>query len=502
MVSVLEEDLVDSIADALQFISHHHPPDVVRALIRAWQAETSAPARAAIGQLLLNSKLAAQGRRPMCQDTGVAQVFLRLGCEVRLVRRDGERPHALQAVVDEAVRRAYTDPHNPLRATVVADPLGARLNTRDNTPAVVQVELVEGDALEVTVVAKGGGGDVKARFATLLPGESVADWVLAQLPGMGAGWCPPGVLGLGIGGTPEQAMLLAKQSLFEPIDIDLLRERGARDAEEALRLELHDRVNALGIGAQGLGGLATVLDIKLRTAPCHAAALPVALVPNCAATRYIRFRLDGSGPAVIAETPADTWDGIPDELVHDEALRVDLDTLSREQVGRWRHGQTLLLSGRMLTARDAAHRRMVDLLARGQALPVDLEGRVIYHVGPVEAVRDEAVGPAGPTTATRMDPYVEPLLAATGLLAMVGKAERGPEAIASIRRHGAAYLSATGGAAYLLSRAIKSARTLAFEDLGMEAIREFVVQDFPVTVAVDAQGRSIHRFVIASTDAG
>ncbi len=494
MTRIAQEDLADSIADALQFVSHHHPVDFVRALRRAWAAETHAPARAAIGQLLINSRLAAQARRPLCQDTGLAQLFLRVGCGVQFFRRDGGAPHSLQAVADAAVRRAYTDAGNPLRATVVADPLGRRLNTRDNTPAVVFTEIVEGDTLEVLVVAKGGGGDVKARFATLNPSDRVADWVLDQLPGMGAGWCPPGVLGIGIGGSPEQAMLLAKLSLFEPIDIDLLRARGAADAGEALRLDLHQRINALGIGAQGLGGLNTVLDVKLRTAPCHAATLPVALVPNCAATRYLRFTLDGRGPAQIETPSAAEWEGIPEHFDAGDALRVDLDRLDRDAVGRWRVGQTLLLSGRVLTARDAAHRRFVELLDRGEPLPVPLRDRVVYYVGPVDAVAGEAVGPAGPTTATRMDKFVEPLLAQTGLLAMIGKAERGPAAVASIRRHGAAYLSATGGAAYLLSRAIRAARVVAFADLGMEAVHEFELQDFPVTVAVDATGRSIHWF--------
>lgn len=493
MVRIAQEDLRDSIAEALQFISHHHPVDFVRALRRAWAHETHAPARAAMEQLLINSRLSARGQRPLCQDTGVAQVFLRVGCGVQFFRRDAAPPQALQAVVNEAVRAAYTDPVNPLRATMVADPLGRRLNTRDNTPAVVFTELVDGDVLQVLVVAKGGGGDVKARFATLNPSDSVADWVLQQLPGMGAGWCPPGVLGIGIGGSPEQAMLLAKLSLFEPIDIDLLRQRGAADAAQALRLDLHQRINALGIGAQGLGGLSTVLDVKVHTAPCHAAAIPVALVPNCAATRYLRFELDGSGPARLDVPSLQAWDGIADRFDAGDALRVDLDRLSRDEVGRWQVGQTLLLSGLVLTARDAAHKRLVDLLARGEPLPVDLRNRVVYYVGPVDAVAGEAVGPAGPTTATRMDKFVEPLLAETGLLAMVGKAERGPEAVAAIRRHGAAYLSATGGAAYLLARAIKAARVVAFHDLGMEAIHAFELADFPVTVAVDAQGRSIHR---------
>lgn len=497
MTYIAQEDLVVSLANAFQFVSHHHPPDFVRALRRALAAETHAPARAAIEQLLVNSRLAALGRRPLCQDTGVGQVFLRLGCGVQFFRRDGAAPWSLQAVADEGVRRAYRDPVNPLRATMVADPLGRRSNTRDNTPAVVHCEIVAGDTLEVLVVAKGGGGDVKARFATLEPSDSVADWVIAQLPGMGAGWCPPGTLGIGIGGTPEQAMLLAKLSLFDPIDFDLLQQRGAASAEEALRLEVHARANALGIGAQGLGGSSAVLDVKVRTAPCHAATIPVALIPNCAATRHVRFALDGTGPAHIEKPPASLWDGIAERFNVPDAVRVDLDRLDAQQVRRWRIGQTLLLSGRVLTARDAAHKRLVDLLARGEPLPVDLRGRVVYYVGPVDAVGDEAVGPAGPTTATRMDRFVEPLMAQTGLLAMIGKAERGPAAIAAIARHGGAYLSATGGAAYLLSKAIRAARVLAFEDLGMEAIHEFELQDFPVTVAVDSQGRAIHRLAPA-----
>jgi fumarate hydratase, class I len=494
MTRIAQEDLADSLADAFQYVSHHHPPDFVRALRRTFDAETHPPARAAIEQLLINSRLAALGRRPLCQDTGVGQVFLRIGCGVQFYRRDGDTPHSMQAVANEGVRRAYRDPHNPLRATMVADPLGKRTNTRDNTPAVVHCELVEGDTLEVLVVAKGGGGDVKARFATLNPSDNVADWVIKQLPGMGAGWCPPGTLGIGIGGTPEQAMLLAKLSLFDPIDMDLLQSRGAASAEDKLRLELFERANALGIGAQGLGGNAAVLDVKVRSAPCHAATIPVALIPNCAATRYLRFFLDGNGPVRIEEPDPALWDGIADRFEVPDAMRVDLDRLTPTEVTQWRIGQTLLLSGKVLTARDAAHKRMVDMLDRGEPLPVDLRGRVVYYVGPVDAVADEAVGPAGPTTATRMDRFVEPLMARTGLIAMIGKAERGPEAIEAIRRHRGAYLCATGGAAYLMSRAIKAARVLAFDDLGMEAIHEFELDDFPVTVAVDCRGRTIHSF--------
>jgi fumarate hydratase, class I len=492
MHHIVQEDLVESVAEALQFVSHHHPVDFVLALRRALSAESHPPARAAIEQILVNSRLAAFGRRPLCQDTGVAQVFLRVGVGVQWVRRDGAALASLQALCNEATRRAFTDPHNPLRATMIRDPLGERRNTLDNTPAVVQVELVEGNRVEALVVAKGGGGDVKARFATLNPSDSVADWVVSQLPGMGAGWCPPGVLGIGIGGTPEQAMLLAKQALFEPIDLPQLRARGASTAEEALRLEVHDRVNALGIGAQGLGGLSTVLDVKVRSSPCHAATMPVAVIPNCAATRYLRFELDGRGPAAIQTPNLAHWEGVAEQCAVQDARPVNLDRIDRDEVATWRTGQTLLLSGKVLTARDAAHKRLVNLLACGKPLPVSLQGRVIYYVGPVDAVGDEAVGPAGPTTATRMDKFLEPLLAQTGLLATIGKAERGPEAIAAIRRHGAPYLAATGGAAYLLSKAIRSAYVLAFEDLGMEAIHEFELVDFPVTVAVDARGHSVH----------
>ena len=498
MTIIHQQDLADSIADALQYISHYHPPDFVQALRRAHDAETQPAAKAAMAQLLINSRLSAFGHRPLCQDTGVVQVFLRVGMAVAWQRHDGAPLRSLQALVNEATRQAYTNPANPLRASLVRDPLGARRNTGDNSPGIVQCELVEGNTVEVLVVAKGGGGDVKARFATLNPSDSVVDWVLAQLPGMGAGWCPPGVIGIGIGGSPEQAMLLAKQSLFTPIDIDTLRERargteGRLSAEEELRLTLHQRINALGIGAQGLGGLSTVLDVKVATAPCHAATLPVALVPNCAATRYARFTLTGEGPVRLTPPPATLWDGIADRFTPLDAVRVDLDTLGKDEVARWRTGQTLLLSGRVLTGRDAAHKRLVDLLDAGLPLPVDLRGRLIYYVGPVDAVAGEAVGPAGPPTATRMDKFVEPLLARTGLLGMIGKAERGPAAVASIHRHGAAYLMAVGGAAYLLSQAITQARVLAFDDLGMEAIHEFTLRDFPVTVAVDATGQNLHR---------
>jgi len=502
MRTLEQEVLQDSIANALQFISHHHPPDFVRALRRAWEAESHAPARAALEQLLINSRLASQGRRPICQDTGVVQVFLRIGVGLHFVRRDGAPLQGLQALVDGAVHQAYGEPSNPLRASMVRDPLGLRTNTGDNTPAVVCCDLTEGDELEVLVVAKGGGGDVKARFATLNPSDSVADWVLSQIPGMGAGWCPPGVMGVGIGGSPEQAMLMAKQALFTPIDIDELKTRGASNAAEALRLDLHERINQLGVGVQGLGGQNTVLDVKVAAAPCHAATIPVALVPNCAATRYVRFNMEGQQPRVFEPAERSLWEGIPEHYAASDALRVDLDQLDAAQVRQWRTGQTLLLSGRVLTARDAAHKRLVDLIAAGRPLPVDLRGRAIYYVGPVDAVGAEAVGPAGPTTATRMDKFVDTLLGATGLLVMIGKAERGAAAIQAIKQHGAAYLAAVGGAAYLLSKAIVSARVLAFDDLGMEAIHEFQLQDFPVTVAVDSTGHTIHWFARDAGKAG
>jgi fumarate hydratase class I len=492
-VSIAQEDIEDGVADALQYISCFHPPDFVRALRRAWEVETSRPAREAMLQLLVNSRLSAEGRRPICQDTGLAQVYFRVGVEARFHRRDGQRLQTPQAMADRATRRAYTNKTNPLRATVVADPLGERRNTGDNTPAVISCEWVEGAEIEILVVAKGGGGDIKARFATLNPSDDLAGWIIGQVPGMGAGWCPPGVLGVGIGGTPEVAMALAKRSLFTPIDMAELKARGARSSEERLRVELHERINALGIGAQGLGGLTTVLDVKVACAPVHAAALPVALVPNCAATRFLRFSLNGTGPLQLRPPPAELWDGIAQQFSCGSARRVNLDVLDHAAMQTWQAGDTLLLSGRVLTARDAAHKRLIDLIGKGEPLPVDLRGRVIYYVGPVDAVADETVGPAGPTTATRMDKFVETLLAHTGLLAMIGKAERGPAALASIRRHRAAYLSATGGAAYLLARSIVSAKVLAFNDLGMEAIREFTLQDFPVTVAVDPAGNSVYR---------
>ena len=488
MTVIREEDFVASVAEALQFIAVYHPADYLRSLAQAYERERSPAARDAIAQILVNSRMAAIGRRPMCQDTGMVAVFAKVGVGVRF-----ETTRGLQELVDEAVARAYLDADNPLRPTMVADPLGSRRNTGDNGPAMLHVDLVAGDQVEVVVAAKGGGSENKARFVQLNPGASVADWVVNTVETLGAGWCPPGMIGLGVGGSADRAMLLAKEALFEPIDMPELLRRGPSDPVEELRVELYERINALGIGAQGLGGLTTVVDVKIRTAPTHAASKPVGLVPQCAANRHVGFTLDGSGPARFDPPSLADWPDVALERTAGAARRVDLDRLTRAEVASWKAGERLLLSGRLLTGRDAAHKRMVEMIARGEPLPVSLEGRVIYYVGPVKAVRDEAVGPAGPTTATRMDVFTEDMLAKTGLIAMIGKAERGPEAIAAIRRHRAASLIAVGGAAILVAKAVRSSKVLAFEDLGMEAIHEFVVEDMPVTVAVDADGASIHQ---------
>jgi fumarate hydratase class I len=489
MPVIRQEDFIASIADALQYISYYHPPDFIQALHEAYRREESPAARDAMAQILVNSRMSAEGRRPICQDTGIVVVFLKVGMDVRW-----ETGLSLEAMINEGVRRAYTNPDNPLRASVVADPAGTRKNTGDNTPAVIHTEIVPGNKVDIIIAAKGGGSENKATFTVLNPADSIVDWVLETVPTLGAGWCPPGILGLGIGGTPEKAMLLAKQSLMAPIDIQALRERGARTTAEKLRLELFDKVNALGIGAQGLGGLTTVLDVKVLDYPTHAASLPVALIPNCAATRHIHFTLDGSGPTELPVPKSEDWPEIALTSTS-QARRVNLNTVTRDDIKTWRPGETLLLSGRLLTGRDAAHKRLIDRLNRGEPLPegVDLRDRFIYYVGPVDAVRGEAVGPAGPTTATRMDPFTDTILEKTGLMGMIGKAERGPAAIASIKKHGAVYLIATGGAAYLVSKAIRSSRIIAFPELGMEAIHEFVVEDMPVTVAVDTQGNSVHE---------
>ncbi len=487
MTVITESDLIESIADALQYISYFHPMDYIRALGVAYEAEQGPAAKDAIAQILTNSRMCAEGHRPICQDTGIVTVFIKWGQECRL-----ESARSLQEVVDEGVRRAWLHPENKLRASIVADPAFTRANTKDNTPSVLNVEMVPGHHVEAIVAAKGGGSENKSKFAMLNPSDSIVDWVLDTVPKMGAGWCPPGMLGIGIGGTAEKAMTLAKLSLMGDIDMAQLKQRGPANDTERLRIEIFDKVNALGIGAQGLGGLATILDVKIESWPTHAASKPVAMIPNCAATRHAHFHLDGSGPAFLeppnlAEWPDVQW--TPDKA----AKRVDLDTLTREQVASWQPGDRLLLNGRMLTGRDAAHKRIADMLGKGEPLPVSFAGRVIYYVGPVDPVGDEVVGPAGPTTATRMDKFTDMMLAQTGLIAMVGKAERGPVAIAAIKKHKAAYLMAVGGAAYLVARAIKASKVVGFADLGMEAIYEFTVQDMPVTVAVDATGESVHQ---------
>ena len=488
MTTIKQDDFIQSIADALQFISYYHPDDFVKAMAEAWRSEQSPAAKDAIAQILVNSRMCAEGHRPICQDTGMVVAFVDIGMNLRW-----QADMSVEEMVNEGVRRAYSDPENVLRASMVADPAGARKNTGDNTPAVVHTRMVTGDGLSVRIAAKGGGSENKSKFTVLNPSNSLVDWILDVVPAMGAGWCPPGMLGIGIGGSGEKAMLLAKEALMEHIDINELKARGARTTVEKLRLELFERVNALGIGAQGLGGLTTVLDIKINDFPTHAASLPVAVIPNCAATRHVEFTLDGSGPAQFTPPKLESWPDIP---LGDGAgaRRVNLDGLTKEDIAQWRPGERVLLSGKLLTGRDAAHKRIQDLLANGKPLPdgVDFHNRFIYYVGPVDPVGDEVVGPAGPTTSTRMDKFTEMMLAETGLIGMVGKAERGPAALESIKKHGAVYLMAVGGAAYLVSKAIRSARIVAFGDLGMEAIREFEVEDMPVTVAVDSTGQSVH----------
>jgi fumarate hydratase, class I len=489
MTVIKQEDLIQSIADSLQYISYYHPLDYIQALGRAYELEQSPAAKDAIAQILTNSRMCAEGRRPICQDTGIVTIFVKVGMDIRW---DGATMGVTE-MINEGVRRGYSHPDNVLRASIVSPPHGARKNTRDNTPAVIHYEIVPGDKIDVQVAAKGGGSENKSKFAMLNPSDSIVDWVLKTVPTMGAGWCPPGMLGIGIGGTAEKAMLMAKESLMDAIDIQDVIARGPKDWAEELRIELYEKVNALGIGAQGLGGLATVLDVKIMSAPTHAASKPIAIIPNCAATRHAHFTLDGSGVAKLDPPSLDAWPKVNWEPNTETSARVDLNALTREEVASWKPGQTLLLSGKMLTGRDAAHQRIADMLAAGQTLPVDFTNRVIYYVGPVDPVRDEAVGPAGPTTSTRMDKFTDMMLGETGLISMIGKAERGPGAIESIRQHKAAYLMAVGGAAYLVSKAIRSAKVIAFEDLGMEAIYEFDVYDMPVTVAVDSNGTSVHQ---------
>jgi fumarate hydratase class I len=486
---IKEEDFIHSIEDALQFISYYHPLDFIQAMHKAYLAEESKSAKDAIAQILVNSRMSAEGHRPLCQDTGIVVAFVKIGVDARI---DSKRP--LQELFDGGIRRAYKSGSNPLRASIVADPAGKRVNTKDNTPGVLHVELVQGSSVEVSIAAKGGGSENKAKLEMLNPNDDLVAWVLETVPHMGAGWCPPGVLGIGIGGTAEKAMLLAKESLMAPVDIHELKARGAATRAEELRLELFDKVNQLGIGAQGLGGLATVLDVKVLDYPTHAASFPVAVIPNCAATRHIHFELDGSGPAKLTPPSLDQWPKVAFTL-GEGARRLDLNHVTQEQISALKPGETVLLSGKILTGRDAAHKRIADILGRGEALPegVDFTNRFIYYVGPVDPVGSEVVGPAGPTTATRMDKYTELMLSKTGLLGMIGKAERGPETVELIKKYKAVYLMAVGGAAYLVSKAIVGSRVVAFPDLGMEAIYEFEVKDMPVTVAVDSNGVSVHE---------
>ncbi|HEX7852574.1 MAG TPA: fumarate hydratase [Sphingobium sp.] len=484
-------DLIESVADALQYISYYHPMDYIRALGDAYEAEQGPAAKDAIAQILTNSRMCAEGHRPICQDTGIVNVFIKWGMDCRL----DDTSKSLQDVVDEGVRRAYLNPENRLRASVLADPAFTRRNTKDNTPCVLSVDMVPGHHVHVDVAAKGGGSENKSKFKMMNPSDNIVDWVIEMIPQMGAGWCPPGMLGIGIGGTAEKAVALAKESLMGQIDMAQLKERGPQNDLEAMRIEIFDKVNALGVGAQGLGGLATILDVKILDYPCHAAGKPVAMIPNCAATRHAHFSLDGSGPAYLEAPKLSEWPAV-DWKPSKEAIRVDLDTLTPEVVQSWKHGDRLLLNGKMLTGRDAAHKRIQDMLAKGEPLPVDFKGRVIYYVGPVDPVRDEVVGPAGPTTATRMDKFMDMMLE-QGLLASVGKSERGPAATQSIAKHKSAYLMAVGGAAYLVARAIKASKVVGFEDLGMEAIYEFTVEDMPVTVAVDSEGLNVHTLAPA-----
>jgi fumarate hydratase class I len=488
MTVIRQEDLIQSVADALQFISYYHPADFIQNLARAYEKEQSPAARDAMAQILINSRMCAEGHRPICQDTGIVTVFLKIGMNVRW-----DAWMSVEDMVNEGVRRAYLNPDNVLRASVLADPAGARKNTKDNTPAVVNMTVVPGDTVEVIVAAKGGGSEAKSKFVMLNPSDSIVDWVLKTVPTMGAGWCPPGMIGIGIGGTAEKAMLLAKEALMEPIDMQELIERGPSNRTEELRLELYQKINALGIGAQGLGGLTTVLDVKVKDYPTHAANLPVAMIPNCAATRHAHFVLDGSGPVALEPPSLSDWPDLTYDPVASGARRVNLDTVTREQVATWKIGDVLLLNGKLLTGRDAAHKRIAEMHGRGESLPVDFKNRFIYYVGPVDPVRDEVVGPAGPTTSTRMDRFTRHMLEHRGLLGMIGKAERGPAAIEAIRDHKAIYLMAVGGAAYLVSKAIKKSRVVGFDDLGMEAIYEFEVEDMPVTVAVDSKGNSVHE---------
>ncbi len=487
MSTIRKDDFIDSVADALQFISYYHPVDFIQGVHEAYLKEENPAAKDAMAQILINSRMCAEGKRPICQDTGIVTVFLKIGMDVQW-----DSDLSVADMVNEGVRRAYLHPDNVLRASILADPAGKRQNTRDNTPAVIHMEVVPGNTVDVQVAAKGGGSEAKSKFVMLNPSDSIVDWVVKTVPTMGAGWCPPGMLGIGIGGTAEKAMIMAKECLMDPIDMPALRERGPQNRAEELRIEIMDAVNALGIGAQGLGGLTTVLDVKIQDYPTHAANLPVAMIPNCAATRHAHFVLDGSGPALQTPPSLSDWPQIS-WSAGDSARKVNLDTVTKEDIQAWKPGETILLSGKMYTGRDAAHKKMTEILKSGQKLPVDLAGKFIYYVGPVDPVREEVVGPAGPTTATRMDKFTDYVLEQTGLIGMVGKAERGPTAIEAIKKHKAVYLMAVGGSAYLVSKAITASKVVAFEELGMEAIYEFEVRDMPVTVAVDSQGESVHQ---------
>lgn len=490
MTIIRRQDVIDSVADALQYISYYHPIDFIKSLEQAYHKEESKAAKDAIAQILINSRMSAEGHRPLCQDTGIVTCFVNIGMSVQWDKTD----MTVQEMIDEGTRRAYTNPDNPLRASILHDPAGKRINSKDNTPAVVHINMVPGDKVEIQIAAKGGGSENKSKLVMLNPSDDIADWVEKTLPTMGAGWCPPGMIGLGIGGTAEKAAVLAKESLMDHIDINELIARGPETTEEKLRVEIFNRINKLGIGAQGLGGLTTVVDVKIKSAPTHAASKPVCLIPNCAATRHIHFTLDGSGPAELTPPSLDDWPNISWEP-GDDTRRVNLDEITPQEVQTWRTGETILLSGKILTGRDAAHKRLQGMLESGEGLPegVDLKGKFIYYVGPVDKVRDEVVGPAGPTTATRMDKFTEMMLTQTGILGMIGKSERGPETVELIKKHKAVYLMAVGGAAYLVAKAIKKSRVVAFEDLGMEAIYEFEVKDMPVTVAVDSTGANAHQ---------
>jgi fumarate hydratase class I len=488
MTTIRQEDLIQSVADAFQYISYYHPIDFIQALGKAYDREQSPAAKDAIAQILTNSRMCAEGKRPLCQDTGIAVVFVKVGMNVKW-----EASMSLEDMINEGVRRAYGDHHNPLRASILRDPGGKRSNTKDNTPAVIHYEIVPGDSVDIICAAKGGGSENKSKLVMLNPSDSIVDWVLKTVPTMGAGWCPPGILGIGIGGTPEKAMLMAKESLMDPVDIYDLLAKGPENKLEEMRLELFEKVNSLGIGAQGLGGLTTVVDVKIKDYPTHAASLPVAMIPNCAATRHIHFHLDGSGPAILPVPKLEDWPDVAWKPDTEKSQRVNLDTLTPAEVATWKVGQTLLLNGKMFTGRDAAHKRIQEMLAKGETLPVDFTNKVIYYVGPVDPIEGEVVGPAGPTTSTRMDKFTEMMLGQTGLISMIGKAERGPVAIEAIKKHKSAYLMAVGGAAYLVAKAIEKAKVVGFADLGMEAIYEFEVKDMPVTVAVDSHGISAHQ---------